>query len=92
LTSFGRLGGIIAQFVYGDLQNNVPLLLLITSGTTIFGAMVSFLLPADPTQAAGVIKDMQSSKETTVENPIAMKRSGSNDVEAGLLAAFAVDY
>jgi hypothetical protein len=88
LTSFGRLGGIIAQFVYGDLQNNVPLLLLITSGTTIFGAMVSFLLPADPTQAAGVIKDMQSSKE----NPIAMKRSGSNDVEAGLLAAFAVDY
>lgn len=49
LAASGRLGSISAQFVNGSLEQNVPLLLFVTSGCTFLGALVAFFLPNDRT-------------------------------------------
>ncbi|CAM9866041.1 unnamed protein product [Pylaiella littoralis] len=43
----GRLGSIAAQFVNGSLEDNVLVLLMVTSGLTLVGGVASLLLPRD---------------------------------------------
>lgn len=43
----GRIGSVTAQFVNGTLQNNVKVLLLVTSSCMILGGGFSLLLPVD---------------------------------------------
>jgi len=47
LAACGRLGAITAQFVNGSLEQNVTLLLLVTSGCMAIGGLFSWLLPHD---------------------------------------------
>lgn len=47
LAACGRLGAIAAQFVNGSLEENVTLLLLVTSGCMAIGGLFSWLLPHD---------------------------------------------
>jgi hypothetical protein len=47
LAGSGRLGAILAQFVNGSLEGNVPLLLMVTCGCMVIGGLVSWLLPDD---------------------------------------------
>lgn len=47
VSAAGRLGSIAAQFVNGSLEDNVLLLLLVTSGLTFVGGVASLLLPRD---------------------------------------------
>jgi MFS family permease len=49
LAASGRVGSISAQFVFGSLENNITLLLAITSLCMFFGGMSSLLLPNDNT-------------------------------------------
>lgn len=49
LAATGRLGAVIAQFVNGSLENNVPVLLFVTSACTICGGLATWLLPNDQT-------------------------------------------
>jgi hypothetical protein len=43
----GRIGSVTAQFVNGTLQNNVKVLLLVTSSCMILGGVFALLLPVD---------------------------------------------
>jgi MFS family permease len=45
LAACGRLGSISAQFVNGSLQSNIPLLLVVTSGMMLLGALAGVFLP-----------------------------------------------
>lgn len=45
LAACGRLGSIAAQFVNGSLQSNIPLLLIVTSGMMLLGAVAGGMLP-----------------------------------------------
>jgi MFS family permease len=45
LASLGKLGAMSAQFVNGNLEKNIPLLLIVTSTCVLSGAFFSFLLP-----------------------------------------------
>lgn len=47
VSAAGRLGSIAAQFVNGYLENNVLLLLMVTSGLTLLGGAASLLVPRD---------------------------------------------
>lgn len=47
VSAVGRLGSIAAQFVNGSLEDNVLLLLMVTSGLTLVGGVVCLLLPRD---------------------------------------------
>lgn len=49
LAASGRLGSISAQFVFGSLEQNIPLLLFITSACMAAGGLLSLLLPPDKT-------------------------------------------
>jgi len=52
LAAAGRLGAITAQFVNGQLEGNVPLLLLVTSVCMVVGGASSWLLDNDNTGTA----------------------------------------
>ncbi len=47
LAASGRFGAIFAQFVNGSLENNISLLLFVTSGCMIIGGFGSFYLKND---------------------------------------------
>ena len=49
LAASGRIGAISAQFVNGSLENNVPLLLFVTSGCMILGGVGARYTPVDST-------------------------------------------
>lgn len=49
LAAAGRLGAISAQFVNGTLENNIAILLFVTSGCMFLGGFVSFYTPTDTT-------------------------------------------
>lgn len=73
LTAFGRAGGISAQFVYGSLENNVAMLLSITTLVTVFGSMCVLLLPPERSSTDGASPKgttAQPSAEETTENPL----------------------
>jgi hypothetical protein len=48
LSASGRLGAIAAQFVNGNLEGNIPLLLVVTSGCMLVGGLSAWWLPEDP--------------------------------------------
>ena len=47
LAASGRIGAISAQFVNGSLEENVPLLLFVTSGCMILGGVGAKYTPVD---------------------------------------------
>lgn len=47
VSAAGRLGSIAAQFVNGSLEDNVLLLLMVTSGVTLLGALAVLRFPRD---------------------------------------------
>lgn len=47
VSAAGRLGSIAAQFVNGSLEENVLVLLMVTSGLTLAGGVASLLLPRE---------------------------------------------
>jgi len=47
LAAGGRLGAMSAQFVNGSLEQNIPLLLFVTSACTVVGGLAAWLLPKD---------------------------------------------
>ena len=47
LAAGGRLGAMSAQFVNGSLEQNIPLLLFVTSACTVVGGLAAWLLPSD---------------------------------------------
>ncbi|CAM9347579.1 unnamed protein product [Scytosiphon promiscuus] len=47
VSAAGRLGSIAAQFVNGSLEDNVLVLLMVTSGLTLVGGVASLLLPRE---------------------------------------------
>lgn len=47
LAAGGRLGAMSAQFVNGSLEQNIPLLLFVTSACTVVGGLAAWLLPND---------------------------------------------
>lgn len=49
LAASGRIGAICAQFVNGTLEDNVPLLLFVTSGCMIVGGVSAKFTPLDTT-------------------------------------------
>jgi len=49
LAAAGRLGAVLAQFVNGSLEDNVPLLLGVTSTSMVLGGLCSWLLDNDNT-------------------------------------------
>jgi hypothetical protein len=52
LAASGRLGAVSAQFVNGSLEENIPLLLFVTSACTVVGGLIAWLLPHDTTGSA----------------------------------------
>ena len=48
LSAAGRLGSICAMFVNGTLENNVSLLLFVTSACMASGAFASFFITDTP--------------------------------------------
>lgn len=52
LAASGRIGAISAQFVNGSLEDNVPLLLFVTSGCMILGGIGAKYTPVDTGGAA----------------------------------------
>lgn len=47
VSAAGRLGSIAAQFVNGSLEENVLVLLMVTSGFTLAGGVASLLFPRE---------------------------------------------
>lgn len=47
VSAAGRLGSIAAQFVNGSLEENVLVLLMVTSGFTLAGGVASLFLPRE---------------------------------------------
>ncbi|CAM9548273.1 unnamed protein product, partial [Phaeothamnion confervicola] len=47
VSACGRAGSIAAQWANGSLESSVPVLLLVTSGLMLAGALVSLLLPRE---------------------------------------------
>ena len=47
LAAGGRLGAMSAQFVNGSLEQNIPILLFVTSACTVVGGLAAWLLPKD---------------------------------------------
>lgn len=54
LAAAGRLGAICAEFVNGNLESNIPALLIVTSGCTLLGGFAAWLLPEEPTLEAAL--------------------------------------
>eukprot|EP00603_Paraphysomonas_imperforata_P005108 CAMPEP_0114446862 /NCGR_PEP_ID=MMETSP0103-20121206/19469_1 /TAXON_ID=37642 ORGANISM="Paraphysomonas imperforata, Strain PA2" /NCGR_SAMPLE_ID=MMETSP0103 /ASSEMBLY_ACC=CAM_ASM_000201 /LENGTH=223 /DNA_ID=CAMNT_0001618741 /DNA_START=150 /DNA_END=821 /DNA_ORIENTATION=+ len=52
LAASGRIGAISAQFVNGSLEENVPVLLFVTSGCMIMGGIGAKYTPVDTSGAA----------------------------------------
>lgn len=52
LAASGRIGAISAQFVNGSLENNVPVLLFVTSGCMILGGIGAKYTPLDSSGAS----------------------------------------
>jgi hypothetical protein len=52
LAAGGRLGAVSAQFVNGSLEQNIPLLLFVTSACTVVGGLIAWLLPHDTVGSA----------------------------------------
>lgn len=49
LAAAGRLGAILAQFINGSMEGNVPLLLCVTSTCMVMGGVSSYMLEHDNT-------------------------------------------
>ena len=52
LAASGRIGAITAQFVNGSLEENVPVLLFVTSGCMIMGGIGAKYTPVDASGAS----------------------------------------
>lgn len=65
LAASGRIGAIAGQFVNGSLENNIPLLLFVTSACSIFGGCIAWLLPEDTAgKSLGVEIDRKASVDS----------------------------
>ena len=64
LAASGRLGSISAQFVNGSLENNISLLLFVTSGCTFLGGIMSWQLPSDST-GTPLVENLESDNSST---------------------------
>eukprot|EP01032_Pedospumella_encystans_P024988 gene24989-28248_t len=74
LAAGGRLGAMSAQFVNGSLEQNIPLLLFVTSACTVVGGLAAWLLPKDT--AGRAMSDDASSVSQSFANA-----SGVMDVD-----------
>jgi hypothetical protein len=75
LAASGRLGAVSAQFVNGSLEENIPLLLFVTSACTVVGGLIAWLLPHDTTGSAmaeveGEVGLDGSTKRGSAENEV----------------------
>lgn len=66
LAAGGRLGAMSAQFVNGSLEQNIPLLLFVTSACTVVGGLAAWLLPKDT--AGRAMSDDASSVSESFSN------------------------
>lgn len=79
LAAAGRLGAVSAQFVNGSLEQNIPLLLFVTSACTVVGGMAAWLLPHD-TSGYSMAKDMDEKSLNNVKSQSIVRNHSEDEI------------
>ena len=79
LAAAGRLGAVSAQFVNGSLEQNIPLLLFVTSACTVVGGMAAWLLPHD-TSGYSMAKDMDEKSLNNVKSQFIVRNHSEDEI------------
>lgn len=69
LETANRIGAIAAQFINASLENNVPLLLFVTSSCCIVGSIASFVLPVKERELNNVSSQPASACQESHHEP-----------------------